>query len=239
MAPASEPPIHATARPLHLAAHPTSSLRNVHEDVLPPIPLSSLLPPLSAPGPRLRRLPRPLSCPSFRVQRSRSSTGWPPSPTCVLSQTQTQTCASSPTSRRTSLRVCRFPSSRPRPSTPTPTRRLSHSTPTLFASASASTCSSAHSSASTRRHRSPQQRPAHPAAARHHQARQEAAPRHRPVAQPQRPPAVRLLPLQLRGRRRRRVVSRLLARQAGPVQLLLVLPSAPFRAQVLLLPLRG
>ena len=43
----------------------------------------------------------------------------------------------------------------------------------------------------------------------------------------------------LLGRRRRRVVSRLLARQAGPVQLLLVLPSAPFRAQVLLLPLRG
>ena len=55
MAPASKLPIDATARPLHLAALPTSSLRNVHEDVLPPIPLSptsdSLSPPLPPSSP--------------------------------------------------------------------------------------------------------------------------------------------------------------------------------------------
>ena len=123
-------PPHHCATCMRTCCHPSLSL---------PLSLHS------RPRPRLRRPPRPLSCPSFRVQRS-SNTGWPPSPACVLSQART--CASSPTSRRTSLRVCRFPSSRPRPSTPTPTRRLSHSTPTLFASASASTCSSAHSSAS-------------------------------------------------------------------------------------------
>ena len=49
MAPASELPIDATARPLHQAALPTSSLRNVHEEVLPPIPLPPATP-LSLPS---------------------------------------------------------------------------------------------------------------------------------------------------------------------------------------------
>ena len=51
-------------------------------------------------------------------------------------------------------------------------------------------------------------------AACHHQDRQEAAARHRPLSQPQRPPAVRVLPLQLRGRRRGSLFSRLLVRKA-------------------------
>ena len=88
--------IDATARPLQQAALPSSSLCNVHEDVLPPIPLPPVTP-LSPPS-----LAQPLSCPWSRVQRS-SGTGWTPSPACVRGGARTS--ESSQKSRCTSIKV--------------------------------------------------------------------------------------------------------------------------------------
>ncbi len=108
-------------------------------------PFPSFLSPRS----RSHLLPSLLSCPSCRVQRS-SDTGWTPSPACVRGRTRIS--ESSQKSRRTSLRVCRSPSSHLLRPTPTSTRPPSQRTPTLSGRGFASTCNSAPSLACPQTH---------------------------------------------------------------------------------------